>query len=256
MKWIAAALVVSSFGSIAFISSPRYADTIGTFDKTVTGTYAPVAVLELFTSEGCSSCPPADKLLPELAKTDARVIPLSFHVDYWNYIGWTDPFSSSEFSERQRGYVQQFKLESAYTPQLVINGEYEAVGSNRNKAEAAIKKALKENAAVGLQISEVEKSSGKLKCKVATDGDIKKSDLIAALVQKNATVNVRAGENSGAKLSHTSVVRTFVSVPAEQVKMIELPFPVGLADNNWQLVLYTQQRGSLKITGASVYKPG
>src|SRR5690348_11208016 len=78
----------------------------------VHGTASSVAVLELFTSEGCSSCPPADNLLPQLAKEDTRIIPLSFHVDYWNRLGWTDPFSSAAFSELQRDYASQLNLES------------------------------------------------------------------------------------------------------------------------------------------------
>src|SRR5262245_43259594 len=98
---------------------------------TIKGSYAPVVILELFTSEGCSSCPPADKLLPELTKLGSNIIPISFHVDYWNRLGWVDPFSSSNYSDRQRKYGEQFKLESIYTPQLVVNGEYELVGSNR-----------------------------------------------------------------------------------------------------------------------------
>src|SRR5258705_2813519 len=89
----------------------------------VSGSYAPVAVLELFTSEGCSSCPPADNLLPELTKLDSGIIPLSFHVDYWNRLGWTDPFSNPDYSDRQRKYADHWRLESVYTPELVINGE-------------------------------------------------------------------------------------------------------------------------------------
>src|SRR5690349_9744798 len=100
------------------------------------------AILELFTSEGCSSCPPADLLLPQLASTDAGIIPLSFHVDYWDQYGWKDPFSNASFTDRQRDYAKHFRLESIYTPQLVINGEKELVGSNRSLAEKEISKLL------------------------------------------------------------------------------------------------------------------
>ena len=89
------------------------------------------ALLELFTSEDCSSCPPADRLLPQLASLDPNIIPLSFHVDYWNNLGWKDPFSSSEFSQRQQNYGRHFNLESIYTPQLVINGEFELLFGSR-----------------------------------------------------------------------------------------------------------------------------
>src|SRR4026209_60089 len=102
------------------------------------------AILELFTSEGCSSCPPADRLLPQLASTDVHIIPLSFPVDYWDRYGWKDPFSNASFTDRQRDYAKQFNLESIYTPQLVINGQYEMVGSNKSVAETDIRKLLKE----------------------------------------------------------------------------------------------------------------
>jgi hypothetical protein len=87
-------------------------------------------IIELFTSQGCSSCPPADRLLKRLAG-DPRVIPLSFHVDYWNYIGWTDPFSSKRWSERQQGYARAFRSNRIYTPQLVVSGRTGASGSRR-----------------------------------------------------------------------------------------------------------------------------
>ena len=104
------------------------------------------AVVELFTSEGCSSCPPADKLLGQIderARADgSRVFPLAFHVDYWNHLGWTDPFSSEASSNRQRDYGRALHLESIYTPQMIVNGEREFVGSNGEIAEKAVSEAL------------------------------------------------------------------------------------------------------------------
>ncbi len=221
----------------------------------VSGSFAPVAVLELFTSEGCSSCPPADKLLPELIKLDSNIIALSFHVDYWNRLGWEDPFSSSEYSERQRNYARQLHLESVYTPQLVVNGEYELVGSNRSKAESTIKMALKEKAQVKLTIDNVQMTNGKISFVVHSGGDFKKTDLLAALVQKHAMINVRAGENSGAKLSHTNVVRAFLRQTTADKNEFELDMPPGIAKDDLQLVIYTQQKKDLKITGAAIYQP-
>ena len=165
--------------------------------------------------EGCSSCPPADRLLPQLA-SEANVIPLSFHVDYWDRYGWKDPFSNSSFTDRQRDYAKQFKLESIYTPQLVINGEYELVGSNRSSAEADIKKLLAENAPLQLTIDDVKKENDKLSVSCRLQGDFQNCDLLVAIVQKHAEVNVKAGENHGAKLSHTNVVRSFLKLPAKK----------------------------------------
>ena len=219
----------------------------------VSGSFAPVTVLELFTSEGCSSCPPGDKLLPELIKLDSNIIALSFHVDYWNRLGWEDPFSSAAFSERQRDYARQLHLESVYTPQLIVNGEYELVGSSRSKAESTIKMALKEKAQVKLTIDNVKMTNGKINFIVHSDGDFKKTDILAAVVQKQVTTNVKAGENSGAKLSHTNVVSTFSRQTAADKNEFELELTESISKNNWQLIIYAQQKNNLKITGAVLY---
>src|SRR3954466_5137404 len=104
-------------------------------------------VVELFTSQGCSSCPPADALIHDITGDPAlrgRVIPLAFHVDYWDSLGWRDPFSSKEWSERQVRYARTMHLSSAYTPQAVVRGTREFVGSNRSALSAALEKASNE----------------------------------------------------------------------------------------------------------------
>jgi len=255
MKLLIIIVVAAGLVAVGFISKKPGK---GTERKNETsskkGSYAPVAVLELFTSEGCSSCPPADNLLPELAKLDANIIPLSFHVDYWNRLGWTDPFSSSQFSNRQREYGEQFHLGSIYTPQLVINGEYELVGSNSVLATSSIKKALMEKAAVKINIDKVVNENGKLFINCTIDGDLKKVDLIAAIVQKQAMMNVKAGENKGSKLLHTNVVRRFVQKMAQQKMEFEMTLPKNLADDNKEIILYAQQKDDLKIIGATFYE--
>ena len=216
-------------------------------------TYSSFAVLELFTSEGCSSCPPADKLLPQLATENTNVIPLSFHVDYWNRLGWTDPFSQAEFSDRQREYGRQFRLESIYTPQLIINGEFEMVGNNRSTAQADIKNVLKEKAAVEVRVDEVKKENNKLSVTCTLNGNMDQTDVMAALVQKHAEMKVKAGENRGATLSHTNVVRSFLQKPAQQKMQFEIDIPKDLADDNTLIIVYTQQKKDLKITGVAVW---
>src|SRR6266496_3650729 len=185
MKWL---FIISTFTIIAcsgFADEKKNHDVKPTIKKT-NGSFNSFALLELFTSEGCSSCPPADRLLPLLANLDSNVIPLSFHVDYWNHLGWTDPFSKGEFSERQRKYGERFQLESIYTPQLIINGEYELVGSNRSTAEADIKEALKEKASVQLSFDEVKKGGDKLKISCHADGDLKDQNIFLVIVEKHA----------------------------------------------------------------------
>jgi hypothetical protein len=190
-----------------------------------------------------------------LAQSDSTIIPLSFHVDYWNRLGWTDPFSSSDYSDRQRQYAAQLKLESIYTPQLIVNGEYEMVGSNRNGANAAIKKALQEKASVQLNISSVKKEGNKIIIACNAEGDLKKMDLMAALLEKQVSTNVKAGENSGARLSHTNVVRSFIKQTAVSANTFILSVPSDIKDDNWQLVIYAQIKNEGKITGAIRYNP-
>ncbi|MBK5271313.1 MAG: DUF1223 domain-containing protein, partial [Bacteroidia bacterium] len=137
-----------------------------------------------------------------------------------------------------------------YTPQLVVNGEYELVGSNSTRATSTINKVLMEKAAVKINISRLVNEKDKLFISCTIDGDIKKSDLIAAVVQKQAMMNVKAGENRGAKLSHTNVVRAFVQKPLQQKMDIELSIPKDLANDNGAIILYTRQKDDLKITGA------
>jgi hypothetical protein len=225
-------------------------------------TFSSFAVLELFTSEGCSSCPPADRLLPQLAGDNANIIPLSFHVDYWDRLGWKDPFSNAAFTDRQREYAKQFKLESIYTPQLVINGEYETVGSNRAAAQTDIKKLLLQKSEVQLVIDDVKQEKENLFVKCHLSGAFQNCNVLAAVVQKHAEINVNAGENHGARLSHTNVVRTFVKIPAQEKLSFQIPVSIDKDNNNssagkqgWQLVIYTQQKDDLKITGATVYSP-
>ena len=209
----------------------------------------PIAVLELFTSEGCSSCPPADRLLAQLMKTDSNIYVLAFHVDYWDRLGWKDQFSSSEFTERQKKYGTQFRLESIYTPQLVINGRYEMVGSNRADVQNAIQKVLKESPPVSIKIGDVKTGDHTIDLSYSLDGNWQHANLLAVLVQKQAVVNIKAGENEGAQLSHTNVVRFIKKLPAAQSGLIDLPKPDGLDNNNCQVILLIQREDGA-ITGA------
>lgn len=138
---LAASLVILGL----FAAKPGFSSKTG--DSNVTGPRRAV-LLELFTSEGCSSCPPADQLLETLDRTQpvsgAQIIVLSEHVDYWNRLGWTDPFSSTLFTQRQQDYVTQLHLDSAYTPQLVVDGQQDVVGSDERAVRAVILKAEKQ----------------------------------------------------------------------------------------------------------------
>jgi len=169
-------------------------------------------VIELFTSQGCSSCPPADRLLTKLAAEGDGVIPLAFHVDYWNTIGWTDPFSAPQWTERQRRYAQSFAAGRVYTPQLTIDGQAECVGSDEREVRAAIEQARRQPASgrLALEILTVEDSSLKLEIEAWIDRDPEASQLAAmvAVFENELITPVKRGENLGRTLRNDRVVRT------------------------------------------------
>jgi hypothetical protein len=182
--------------------------SVGAFGET---NKAIPVVIELFTSEGCSSCPPADRLLAQLDKEQpiegAHLIVLSEHVDYWNTLGWIDPYSSAEFSERQRKYGSALRVEDVYTPQAVVDGRLEVVGNNSAKLQAAIQRAAREKKIpLGLQVS---RSGEKIHVELqAGEGVSGAAQLYLALAEDAVQSQVSAGENSGRMLAHTAVVRS------------------------------------------------
>jgi hypothetical protein len=177
----------------------------------------PFAVVELFTSEGCSSCPPADQLLRNITKyaeqTSKPIYTLSFHVDYWNQLGWTDPFSKKEFTQRQNRYAQTFQNDSVYTPQMVINGEEGFVGSDRTRALKAVDDSLLKERDNSLNIS-VEAIDPKTFKILFNLSKVPAASMInIALVEKNLTSHVTRGENAGRTMAHDHVVRLFKTQP-------------------------------------------
>jgi len=171
-------------------------------------------VLELFTSQGCSSCPPADRLLTRLGEDPTlatKVFPLSFHVDYWNYIGWTDPFSSKRWSNRQRRYAQAFESNRVYTPQLVVDGRWDCVGSQKAKVDALIDKALREPPLGRVQLRLApgdDPNDLRAVAEAELTGAAPRSlDLWVALYQKDLTTSVARGENADRTLRNDYVVR-------------------------------------------------
>ena len=217
--------------------------------------HAPFAVIELFTSEGCSSCPPADKLLSEMvaqSKSNPRIIPLEFHVDYWNYLGWEDPFSSRDFSQRQRRYAQALKSSSVYTPQMIINGQTAFGGYRKDKLRESLKKALQTPAEIGVTISGVEhqKNTVTVSCGL-TDID-RQANLLVAVVERHLSTAVPRGENAGRTLPHDNVVRAFKAVPVNDfTHTVTLSLPQNLKPKNATVVAYLQDRSSMHILGAA-----
>ena len=178
-------------------------------------------LIELFTSEGCSSCPPADALLEKLDRahpaSGADLIVLSEHVDYWNDIGWKDPYSSHEYSERQRAYAGHFNLDGVYTPQMVVDGHIEFVGSDERRAAQAIENASK-FAKTPISMSLIRLSdpntislhleAGLLPSAIAANS----ADILVAAADDTDESHVSRGENAGRTLRHVAVLRNLVRV--------------------------------------------
>lgn len=179
------------------------------------------ALFELFTSEGCSSCPPADANLArlnELARQNERIITLSYHVDYWNRLGWKDPYSNVAFTKRQRKYAEIFESSSVYTPQMVINGAAEFNGSNQKTSDRAAKIALGQEPTAEIQIRSTANRDS-VGVTWETRGLRDDDSIQIALVQNNALQNVTRGENANRDLRHVNVVRNLKSAQDRQGKL-------------------------------------
>ncbi|MEE9300420.1 MAG: DUF1223 domain-containing protein [Alphaproteobacteria bacterium] len=185
---------------------------------------API-VVELFTSQGCSSCPEADALLAELAQRE-DIIVLSYHVSYWDYIGWEDPFASEETTQRQRDYALQFGISYVYTPQMVVAGAVEVVGSDRAAIEQALIDAretdiypvapeITHDAAEGLRISIP-----------GADLDAEAQILLVVFDSEQVT-EVSAGENAGRELRNVNIVRTIRRIGSWHGEPVEIILPLA-----------------------------
>jgi hypothetical protein len=168
-------------------------------------------IVELFTSQGCSSCPPADALLAQLAAR-GDVIALSFHVTYWDHQGWRDPFSNEVFTHRQGAYAHAFKLPSLYTPQMVVGGRREFVGSDRTAAADAIRDALTRPATASVSVSATA-AGATITTHVHVEHATPDAVLFVAWADAERASAPNAGENDGMRLHHVDVVRSLERVP-------------------------------------------
>jgi hypothetical protein len=217
-------------------------------------------VVELFSSEGCSSCPPADVVLRDLAQQQAApgalVIGLELHVDYWNYLGWTDPFSSAAFTARQRAYADAFGRRGVYTPQMIVDGQTEFVGSEKRTAEGAIAAAAK------LPKAKVQLGRTGDRVSVAVRELPDPSDLAAvwlAITEDELRTAVRSGENAGSTLAHGPVVRTLKKLGVTRAGATgpafsgeaELAVEPSWKRDKLRAVVFVQSDKTRKILGAS-----
>jgi hypothetical protein len=212
-----------------------------------------VAVVELFTSEGCSSCPPADAVFAELTASNHSVYALAFHVDYWDDLGWRDRFASPDYTARQRSYARSFGTDSLFTPQMVVNGVESFTGNDRSHAAQAVASALVHPPEVRLSIRVRMEAVGA----ITVDYDaphVSADALINVAVAEHASLtDVRAGENAGRLLHHMNVARAYVVASAKQVGSVRLQVPAAL--QNGEVIAYLQRRpdgaGGMRVLGAT-----
>ncbi len=229
---------------------------------------APVlVVVELFTSEGCSSCPPAESLLSVLEMSQpvegVEVVALSLHVDYWDGLGWKDPFSSPEFTRRQQGYASRFNNDGLYTPQMVIDGREELVGANRRTAIEAIRRQARQpRASVSLELDSQDAGRRSVGARVRVD-DLPAAngplEVVLAVTESELASDITAGENVGRKLRHTAVVRELRvigeldSATADGVSFeTDLLLDPDWKRDNVRVIVFVQERVGRRIVGSAV----
>jgi hypothetical protein len=215
-------------------------------------------LVELFTSEGCSSCPPADALLRTLDSTQPvpgiQLIVLGEHVDYWDDLGWKDAYSSHAFTVRQQTYADRLRLASPYTPQMVVDGTLEIVGSDRERANRAFEKA-RALPKVTVRISSLKIENGSLRAHVDTDPSPAPSEVFVALALDHAQSQVLHGENGGHRLEHVAVVRSLISVGrAASGERFSKDVSLALSTPGlpYRVIAFVQEPNQGKILGATV----
>lgn len=254
---------LSLFSLVAVLSIIAWAWTRAAKPVRAADARTPLLV-ELFTSEGCSSCPPADRFLEKLDQqpiAGAEMVVLSEHVDYWNHIGWKDPFSARSYSERQSAYANRFALDSVYTPQMVVDGATEFVGTDSGLAAKSFEKALR-NPKIPLRLSSISVDrSHTLHAHLETgilepSFGLSKAEVYLALALNRAESQVSAGENSGHKLVHVSVVRSLTKLGAVQqghnfAEDAQIKLEPGSDGRNLRLIAFLQEPGQGRVLGAA-----
>lgn len=205
-------------------------------------------VVELFTSEGCSSCPPAEALLRKLAD-EPGILALEFHVDYWDYIGWPDPYADPDFTQRQRKYAQYFSSRTVYTPQMVFQGVHETPGSRTSSVREKIKAA---DALPRIPVTLEMTDDNQLGLKIAAVGQPVMADLLLVTYDAYRETEVTRGENAGKFLTHRNVVRSLESIGTWNGAALQItrPLPQTMSDRAGCAVL-VQAQADGRILGAA-----
>jgi hypothetical protein len=262
--------LIAMIGAITFAlgAGTLFAGERAAFSQSSASSEDTPVVLELFTSEGCSSCPPADELLSRLGALTTGVIALAYHVDYWDSLGWSDPFSSSQWTMRQVEYVRAMQLSGSYTPQIVINGRWQCVGSDPNRIARAIAtaRATPPPGVVTVRATPPAAGSHKLNVSVSahiirTAGD-KSLIVVVAIYENGLMAKIDGGENRGHRVRYDYTVRKII--PAFELRptagsALENELSVDL-DPSWKLdhlgvAAFIQDETSLAIDGGVAQYP-
>ena len=227
-------------------------NTIASNSISINSTSNGFAVIELFTSEGCSSCPPADALVSRLSsEIKENVYVLSYHVDYWDRLGWKDKHSSHLWTQRQQDYATHFSLNGAYTPQIVVNGNEEFVGSSASKLYAAVNKNLKKD---------INKNDLTINAKATANNiivsytapQLNDNKVCFALVQLQSSSKVTNGENEGRTLPHINIVQDFKAISTtNNNKETSFIIPSNFNTNEYKVIAFLQNGNNYNITAAT-----
>jgi len=207
-------------------------------------------VVELFTSQGCSSCPTADKFLAELAGR-GDIIALSFHVDYWNYMGWTDPFSRADNSARQRSYKHAMGLRYVYTPQMVVDGRTQAVGSERDTVERLISEAAERPS---LPV-ELKQTGSEIEVSIAGADGADGAVVWLVVFDRVHKTKIERGENSGRSVLNVHVVQSMIPIGKWSGQPLRVSYTTDLLTAQRGAAVLVQKKGTGPILGAAMIRP-
>jgi hypothetical protein len=211
-------------------------------------------VLELFTSQGCSSCPPADELLSRLRREDfggATVIPLAYHVDYWNHLGWSDPFSSPRWSARQREYAAAIKSSQVYTPQLIVNGTVQLVGSSERHVRAEIDRQLKGSDRGTVSIDRITRNGKQLDVELHAKVDRGRANLVIVLFENDVVTHVPRGENARRTLTNDAIVRWQSAALEPGTVKVAIPLAESWRPEHLGVAAFLQDAASREIIAST-----
>lgn len=211
------------------------------------------ALLELYTSEGCSSCPPADQLMGKLQNEykDSNVYILAYHVDYWDKQGWKDIFSNADYSKRQYDYAKVLGNKNVYTPQVIVNGKVDYIASDESTVKNAIKSALSIPPVTDLFLQATQENAI-LKVNYTIAGIPKKSQLLIAIIQKSAISKVKGGENAHRILSHYQVVHQLHTLDLLDKKgTVSIHLPKSFNGKDFEVVGFVQYKNNGEVLGGA-----